>query len=370
MAVNLYPGGDQPVTPNFGLALYGMELEMAYNFLIIDANLGGGGGGSVHVNGSSVTNPNFNGTTPAAPGGNTNVTFQVSGSNISAYVPSAGGSGTVTSFSAGNIGSIITTSVATPTSTPALTFSLATELANTVWAGPTSGGAVTPTFRALVSADIPALSYISTGLMTTAGDIIYENSTPVAARLAIGTTGQVLTVVSGLPAWSTPSSGSVSSFSSGSLSPLFTTSVATPTSTPALSFSLSNAAQNSVFAGPASGGTGAPSYRALVPLDTANLSTVSFSATPTFNAASFSNFKITLTGNVTSSTLSNAVAGQTLIFEIVQDGTGGHTFVWPTNVKNAMSITGQAGAANETSIQEFFYDGSNAYAISPGMVYP
>ena len=370
MPITLYPGGDNPVTPNFGLALYDMTYEMALNMLIIDANLGGGGGTPVSVNGSPVTNPNFNGITPAAPGGNTNVTFQVSGSSISAYVPSAGGGGTVTNFSAGNIGSIITTSVATSTTTPALTFSLATELVNTVWAGPTSGGAATPAFRALVAGDIPALSYLSTGLMTTAGDIIYENATPAAARLAIGTTGQVLTVVSGLPAWSTPSSGSVSNFSSGSLSPLFTTSVATSTTTPALSFSLSNAAQNSVFAGPASGGTGAPSYRTLVPLDTANLSTVAFSATPTFNAASFSNFKITLTGNVTSSTLSNAVAGQYIGFEIVQDGTGGHTFAWPTNVKNAMSITGQAGGANETSNQLFFYDGSNAYAVTPGMVFP
>ena len=34
--------------------------------------LGGGGGGSVNVNGSPVSSPNFNGTTPAAPGGNTN----------------------------------------------------------------------------------------------------------------------------------------------------------------------------------------------------------------------------------------------------------------------------------------------------------
>lgn len=39
--------------------------------------------------------------------------------------------------------------------------------------------------------------------MTTAGDLIYENATPIAARLAIGTTGQVLTVVGGLPAWAT-----------------------------------------------------------------------------------------------------------------------------------------------------------------------
>jgi hypothetical protein len=98
--------------------------------------------------------------------------------------------------------------------------------------------------------------------------------------------------------------------------------------------------------------------------------TVAFSATPTFNAAANNNFKMTLTGSVTSSTLSGATAGQTLIFEIIQDGVGGRTFAWPSNMKNTMSITGQAAGANETSIQSFFYDGSNAYAISPGMVYP
>ena len=44
--------------------------------------------------------------------------------------------------------------------------------------------------------------------------------------------------------------GTVSSFSSGNLSPLFTTSVANATTTPALSFSLSNAATNTYWAMP------------------------------------------------------------------------------------------------------------------------
>lgn len=117
------------------------------------------------------------------------------------------GSGTVTSFSAGNLSPLFTTSVATASTTPALSFLLSTQSANLVFAGPTTGAAAAPTFRSLVAADIPSLSYIGTSLMTTAGDIIYENATPTAARLAIGSAGQVLTVVSGLPAWVTPSSG-------------------------------------------------------------------------------------------------------------------------------------------------------------------
>jgi hypothetical protein len=43
--------------------------------------------------------------------------------------------------------------------------------------------------------------------MTTVGDTIYEAAGPIPTRLPIGTTGQVYTVVAGLPAWVTPASG-------------------------------------------------------------------------------------------------------------------------------------------------------------------
>ena len=57
------------------------------------------------------------------------------------------------------------------------------------------------------------------------------------------------------------------------------------------------------------------------------LTTVTFSATPTFDASTTSTFKLTLTGNVTSSTLSNAVAGEPINIEICQHGVGSRTFV-------------------------------------------
>ena len=47
-----------------------------------------------------------------------------------------------------------------------------------------------------------------TNPMTTTGDIIYSSSGSTPARLGIGTTGQVVTVASGLPSWATPSSPS------------------------------------------------------------------------------------------------------------------------------------------------------------------
>jgi len=49
-----------------------------------------------------------------------------------------------------------------------------------------------------------------TNPMTTTGDTIYSSSGSTPARLGIGSTGQVLTVASGVPSWATPASGSAS----------------------------------------------------------------------------------------------------------------------------------------------------------------
>lgn len=54
----------------------------------------GGGGTAVNVNGASVSNPNFNATTPAAEAGYANVKFQVSGSSVSGEIlPALEGAG-------------------------------------------------------------------------------------------------------------------------------------------------------------------------------------------------------------------------------------------------------------------------------------
>jgi len=77
-----------------------------------------------------------------------------------------------------------------------------------VFAGPTSGGPLAPTFRALVAGDIPSLPYISSSLMTTLGDILYENATPAPARLAGNTSATKMYLsqtgngtISAAPAW-------------------------------------------------------------------------------------------------------------------------------------------------------------------------
>jgi len=118
--------------------------------------------------------------------------------------------------------------------------------ANLVFAGP-DGLAGTPTFRGLVASDLPATftaplatalastpskcsaGYYPLGVdtggnavsctqatasgmtnpMTTSGDIIYGDTSGAPARLAKGTDGYQLTLVSGLPSWAAPSGGSM-----------------------------------------------------------------------------------------------------------------------------------------------------------------
>ena len=70
-------------------------------------------------------------------------------------------------------------------------------------------------------------------LLTTAGDIFYEDSSPAPARLPIGAGGDVLTVVGGLPAWASSSgSGSPTTTGSGGFwgQTFFFPSAATPNS--------------------------------------------------------------------------------------------------------------------------------------------
>lgn len=57
------------------------------------------------------------------------------------------------------------------TSSGTLGLSLASQTANYVWAGPTTGSAAAPTFRALVAGDIPALSYLASSGGTVSGNV-------------------------------------------------------------------------------------------------------------------------------------------------------------------------------------------------------
>lgn len=99
-----------------------------------------------------------------------------------------------------------------------------------------------------------------------------------------------------------------------------------------------------------------------------SLVTTSFSATPTYTAASATKvaaFKITLTGNVTSSTLSGSANGQYIAHEVCQDGTGGRSHAWPANYIGGMTISATRNSAASTCYRQlFFNDGTNVRAVS------
>jgi len=204
-----------------------------------------------------------------------------------------------------------------------LAVSKATQSANKVYAGPGSGSAATPTFRSLVSADLPS---------------------------GVGTVTSVILAVS---------AGALFTASVSGTNPITTSGTFT------LNITFANQAANTVIAGPASGGSGPVSARVLVAADIFGITAVAYSASATFDASTFPSptFTMTLTGNVTSSTVTNLKNGQRVTFVLTQDAAGNRTFAWPAICKGASAIGPEA---NSISVQDFVYDGTNLRAVGPG----
>lgn len=77
---------------------------------------------------------------------------------------------------------------------------------------------------------------------------------------------------------------------------------------------------------------------------------VAFSPNPVFNCGSYSQFSITLTGNVTALTIPGASSFQLITLIFVQDGVGGRTVAFPSNL---LSPGTPAPAPGATSVQTF-----------------
>jgi len=82
----------------------------------------------------------------------------------------------------------------------------------------TSGQALT------VVAGVPSWAASPTSVLTTTGDTLYASAANTLTRRAIGSTGDVLTVAGGVPTWAAPASGSMTLLQSLSLSGASTTS--------------------------------------------------------------------------------------------------------------------------------------------------
>ena len=154
--------------------------------------------------------------------------------------------GTVTNFSAGDLAPLFTTTEATTTTTPALTFVPSNAASASFVAGPLAGVPGAYTFRNIASSDISG---------ALAGNLI-QGSNITITRL-----GDTFTISSTA---SSGGGGSVTQVTSGNLTNFATVNVATNTTTPAFTFTLTTAASGQFWRGPTSGVAAAPSYGPIV----------------------------------------------------------------------------------------------------------
>lgn len=293
--------------------------------------------------------PTFNqsttGTAAHAPfSGITGITGSPSSST---YLNGAGawvtpsGAGTVTSVGLA-LPTIFNVTNSPVTSSGTLTGALANETANTILAAP-NGSSGVPTFRALVPTDIPALNYQAAS--STLSTLASGNPFTAGTNVTFSGTWPAITI-SGAS-----SPGTVSSFSAGNLSPLFTTSVANATSTPALTFTISNAAQNSILAGPSSGGAGAPAYQTAPTFSGVNLTALPTTTGlyPVLNqntsgsAGSVAFSGITgITGSASSTTFLNGSGAWAAPFALTTTGSSGAA-TFSGGTLNIPSYTGGGG---------------------------
>lgn len=185
-------------------------------------------------------------------------------SGVPAWI-TASGTGTVTSV-AMTVPAIFSLSGSPITSSGTLAVTLATQSANTVFAGPTSGGATTPAFRALVNADFPS-GFVVAGTGLTGGSLSGGGTIAIDAAIA-------------------------ADYFAGTANKVITAGII---------------------------------YQA----ETAT----TFGATTTFNFQTFINTAVTMTGNITTQTLQNVIAGKAGTIRFIQDATGSRSTVWSTVFK-------------------------------------
>lgn len=91
---------------------------------------------------------------------------------------------------------------------------------------------------------------------------------------------------------------------------------------------------------------------------------LAFSATPIFNFDAGNIFVMTLTANVTSSSITNPRKGLPITLLLKQDATGGRTWVPPANLKLAGGALTLSAGANAVDSVTAIYDGTNWYEIA------
>jgi hypothetical protein len=217
------------------------------------------------------------------------------------------------------------------TTTGNFSVTLISQNAATVFAGPTSGNAAAPTFRALVAGDVPALAYTA-NVMTTAGDIIYGGANGAATRLPVGSNTQVLAVSNGVPAWANAAAGGIGNIGL-TMPSIFSVANSPLTANGTLGVTLATQNAALVFAGPSSGNAAAPAFRALVASDMGSQNASTFLAGPSSGNAANAAFRTLAGGDMPPLTINTQTANYTLA---LSDANG----VWvEMNSGNALVVT-------------------------------
>lgn len=241
---------------------------------------------------------------------------------------------------------------------------LANQTGNVVFASPSGGGSGAPTFRSLVTNDLPTIVTTKGGTNITSyttGDILYCSASNVLSKLPIGTSGQILSVSSGVPAWVTVSgTGTVTSVgldlpAGGELTNTGTASPITASGTYTLAWA--NQTTNKVFAAP-DGSTGTPTFRALVSGDIPNLAASKITSGTFAEARGGTNQSTYATGDILYASASNTLSK-------LPAGTNGHVLTLAAGVPSwaAPSSGGGFTHSGSTTTSSFTATVQNAYSV-------
>jgi hypothetical protein len=158
--------------------------------------------------------------------------------------------GTVSSVALTAPASVFNVSGSPITDMGTLALSFQTQVAQTFFAGPASGGPLVPTFRAMTTQDLPALATNQIYIGNATGTSI--STLTAGAGIGIATAGGVTTV---------SSSALVSSVALAMSGPLYSISGSPITTSGTLNATLLTQVQKTFFAGPASGADATPTFR-------------------------------------------------------------------------------------------------------------
>lgn len=323
------------------------------------------------------------------------------------------GTGSVTSVALA-LPSILAVSGSPVTTSGTLTGTLTTQSVNTLFAGPSSGAAAAPTFRALTTADIPALAYVTSvgatapitstggatptiGVTAAALDKVDDTNVTMtlsgspstaliaATTMGLGWTGQLAVSRGGTGAATTtanfvfagPSSGSpaaptfralttadIPALAYGTvtsvglaLPSIMTVSGSPVTSSGTLTGTLTTQAVNAIFAGPSSGAAASPTFRSLTTADIPALSYVTSVAASVPAFLSIAGSPITSSG-----TLAISYSGTAL--PIANGGTGETTASAAFNALSPVTTTGDLIIGNGTNSATRLAIGANTYVLT------